>query len=419
VVGIAKEQGARILLTGDIKQHNAVERGDALRIIQKYGGVEPARINEIQRQKITGYKNAVELISNGKMEEGVNALDKMGAIKESDNFQELKEKVATEYVGALKAKENTLIVATTHAQGVSVTQTIREKMRSENMLSKEEKVFHTLKNLNYTEAQKKDSTNYREGMSVQFHQNISGGISRGAKYDVLGRDKEGNIRLGETGGAVEKKNSLVLPIDAPKKFSVYEKQETNLAKGDRIRITQNGFSTDKQRVNNGNFLTVKGFDGGGNIVATSGKRDLVLEKGFGNLTHGYYTTSPASQGKSVNRVIVMQSSLSGKAASKEQFYVSASRGKFAISVHTDDKENLMQSVKRSTQRMTATEVANNDNRSKVVDIKDRLKKVGSIYQAVKSKVANWKKTEHKEDSVLKLAPKPLKQTPNVAPSKGR
>ena len=36
----------------------AFERGDALRIIQKYGGVKPARIGKIQRQKVEGYKKS-------------------------------------------------------------------------------------------------------------------------------------------------------------------------------------------------------------------------------------------------------------------------------------------------------------------------------------------------------------------------
>ena len=90
----------------------------------------------------------------------------------------------------------------------------------------------------------------------------------------------------------------------------------------------------------------------GDIVAYKGKDKVTIDKEYGNFTHGYYTTSPSSQGKSVNRVIIMQGTSTGKAASKEQFYVSASRGKFAISVHTDDKEHLMKSVQNSSQRDT-------------------------------------------------------------------
>ena len=417
VIKIAKEQKARILLTGDIKQHNSVERGDALRIIQKYGGVEPARISKIQRQKVADYKGAVKLISDGKIGEGVKALDKMQAIKEAGDFQMLKESVAGEYVKAVQAREETLIVATTHSQGLSVTDTIREKLKTAKLLSGDERIFSVQRNLSFTEAQKQDLANYQNGMSVQFHQNVSGGIKRGTKFDIVGKDKNGNILMEQKGSAIEKKKRVTLPIEAAKKFSVYENNSIKLTQGDKIRITQNGFSINKQRLNNGNILSVKGFDEGGNIIATTGKRDMVLGKDFGNLAHGYYTTSPASQGKSVNRVIIMQSAMSGKAASKEQFYVSASRGKFAISIHTDDKENLMRSVSRSAQRMTATEIADNNKSAKVIDIQGKFQKLGSLYRAAQSKVANFAKSVNKV-RMVKMDFRPVKPTTYAAPTKG-
>jgi len=410
IIDVAKNQEARILLTGDIKQHNAVERGDALRIVQKYGGIEPARISKIQRQKVEGYKSAVKEISDGNIESGLTALDSMKAIKEAETFPELKENVAKEYVDARVAKEETLIVATTHAQGRAVTETIRDKLKEEKILSGKERSFDSYKNLSFTDAQKQDLANYQKGMSVQFHQNIGGGINRGSKYSITGKDKDGNVTIAEV-GADEKKKELTLPLDASNKFSVYDKTEIGLSKGDKVRITQNGFSIGKQRVNNGNILSVKGFDEQGNIIATTGRRDLVLDKNFGNLTHGYYTTSPASQGKSVNHVIVMQSSMSGKAASKEQFYVSASRGKFSISVHTDDKEALLGAVSRSTERMTASEIAADSG-------KENLQKIASLHRANKSKVET-KGRKNYDKSMIKLHQKPNKIQPDVFRTRGK
>lgn len=413
LIGIAKKQDARILLTGDIKQHNSVERGDALRIIQKYGGVEPARISKIQRQKPDDYRKAIDLISNDKIENGFKALDKIGAIKESDDFESLKNNVANDYLNAVKENQETLIVATTHAQGKAVTHEIREKMKAEKLLAKE-KTIEVQQNLSFTDAQKKDKANYQEGLSIQFHQNIKGGFKRGSKYDVSGRDKEGNIILTD-----KDKNTSTLPLSASDKFSVYEKQKIAIAEGDKIRITQNGYSNEKKRLNNGNILSVKGFDKQGNIIASTGRNEVTIAKDFGNLTHGYYTTSPASQGKSVNKVIVMQGSMSGKSASKEQFYVSASRGKFSISIHTDDKDGLLSSIKRSTTRMTATDIAKAQEPIKKPSvIKDRLKKIGSIYRAVKSKVENYRKKD--DNKILNNNPKPVKKVAHViAPRKGR
>lgn len=410
VIKVAKEQNARILLTGDTKQHGSVERGDALRIIEQFGGIKPATISKIQRQKNADYRNAVKSISNGQVEKGYHALDQMGAIKEADDFNQARDKIAEEYTSSVKAKENVLIVATTHAQGKAVTETIREKLKSEGLLRGKEKTYQVQKNLSYTDAEKRDAAKYAEGMVVQFHQNMKGGIQRGQKYEVRGKDEKGNVLI-----AIEnKKDALKLPLKESGKFSVYQTEDITLAKGDQIRITQNGFSNERKRLNNGNILSVKGFDRKGNIIASKGKNDLVLDKAFGNLTHGYYTTSPASQGKSVNRVIIMQSSMTGKAASKEQFYVSASRGKFAISIHTDDKESLFRSVQRSSARMTASEVANSVAQQEK-SMKDKLKKIGSIYRAGVSKVANlnekWQDKKAGIISIISKPPKPVKNAP--------
>ncbi len=408
VIKVAKEQDARILLTGDIKQHGSVERGDSLRIIQKFGGVKPAVISKIQRQKNADYRSAVKSISAGNIEKGYNTLDQMGAIREADNFDQARENVAKEYTASVKAKENVLIVATTHAQGKAVTETIREKLKSDGLLQGGEKTFQVQKNLSYTDAQKQDAASYSNGMIVQFHQNIKGGIKRGTKYQVTGKDEKGNVliaaeRVNDPNKKEEK--AIKLPMKEARKFSVYQKEDIALAKGDQIRITQNGFSNERKRLNNGNILSVKGFDKQGNIIASTGRNDVVLGEDYGNFTHGYYTTSPASQGKSVNRVIIMQSSMTGKAASKEQFYVSASRGKFAISIHTDDKQSLLRNVQRSSQRMTASEVAGIAKTENFM--KEKLKKIGSLYRAGKSKVANFhEKWQNKTAGIISMTSKP-------------
>ena len=179
------------------------------------------------------------------------------------------------------------------------------------------------------------------------------------------------------------------------KFSVFEKQQIGLAKGDKIRITANGFSNEKTRLNNGNILSVKGFNKDGNIVALRGKKEIVLDKNYRNFTHGYYTTSPASQGKSVNKVIIIQSSASGKASSREQFYVSATRGKFGIKIFTDDKEFMMKSIQRSSSGKTATELAES-SQAKNLSQKERFNRKTNIYRTTASKVKDtWHKTKEK------------------------
>ena len=126
-----------------------------------------------------------------------------------------------------------------------------------------------------------------------------------------------------------------------------------LSSGDVIRITQNGRSQDGHRLNNGAMYQINGFTEKGDIQLNNG---WVLPQHQGHLTHGYVTTSHASQGKTVDKVFIAQGASSFAATSREQFYVSASRGRERVTIYTDDKEALKDAIKRSGQRRSATEL---------------------------------------------------------------
>ena len=81
-----------------------------------------------------------------------------------------------------------------------------------------------------------------------------------------------------------------------------------------------------------------------------------VARDFGHIAHGYVVTSHASQGKTVDRVFVGQSSDSFGASSREQFYVSASRAHEQVTIYTDDKESLLSAINRSDERLTASEL---------------------------------------------------------------
>jgi ATP-dependent exoDNAse (exonuclease V) alpha subunit len=147
---------------------------------------------------------------------------------------------------------------------------------------------------------------------------------------------------------------VVLGVDQAKHFDVYERRGLHLAVGDRLRITQNGTTANKKgRVFNGAIQTVASFNRRGDIVLENGQ---VIARDFGHLAHGYCTTSHASQGKTVDRVLVAVGSESIAAASREQFYVSASRGRESVTLYCADKRELFEAVSRSSARPTATEL---------------------------------------------------------------
>jgi ATP-dependent exoDNAse (exonuclease V) alpha subunit len=146
-----------------------------------------------------------------------------------------------------------------------------------------------------------------------------------------------------------------LPLTQAERFQVYRPTVLRVAAGDRLRITANGKSKDgKHRLDNGALLTVKGFTREGDIVD---KRGWIIARDFGHLSHGYVVTSHASQGKSVDKVLIGQSAASLPASNLSQFYVSVSRGKEAATIYTNNKQALLAAVQRADQRLSATELA--------------------------------------------------------------
>ena len=349
VADLAEKENCRIILTGDTAQHRAVERGDALRILEKHAGLQAAELTEIRRQKADAHKAVVADLRAGELEQAFTKLDRLGMLREMD-ADKRHEALATDYAAAISEGKSALVISPTHTEGERVTREIRAKLKSAKKLIADEHEFLQLKNLQWTEAQRADAHNYQAGQVVQFHQNIAG-FRRGDRVTVKIRD--------EHGVSVERQDgqTTLLPLNQAARFHVYESRQIVLAAGDMIRITQNGFTKDKRRLNNGDLKPVKGFTKDGDIKLTNG---WVVSKDYGNLAHGYCLTSYSSQSKGVDCVFVAESSDSFRAADREQFYVSVSRFKEALTIYTDDKHQLLEAVKKSSHRPSATDLVGKD-----------------------------------------------------------
>src|SRR5438034_8768911 len=57
---LARERNARVILSGDTRQHGAVEASDALRAIERHSGVRPVELHTIRRQDPTLGRDADE-----------------------------------------------------------------------------------------------------------------------------------------------------------------------------------------------------------------------------------------------------------------------------------------------------------------------------------------------------------------------
>jgi len=249
----------------------------------------------------------------------------------------------------VNAGKSALVISPTHAEGERVTTEVRRKLKALKKLGTEdeEREFIQLKRLPWTEAQRSDARNYQAGVIVQFHQNVPG-FRRGERVTVTGQDEDRRVLVKR-----QSDEAAILPLDRAARFQVYESGQIALAPGDMIRITQNGFTKDKGRLNNSDLKQVHGFTRDGDIKLGNG---WVVSRDYGHLTHGYCLTSYSAQSKGVDCVFIAESSESFRAADREQFYVSASRFKEALTIYTDDKRQLLAAVSKSSERPSATDL---------------------------------------------------------------
>ncbi len=359
VLKIAKEQNARVVLSGDTRQHKSVERGDAFSLLIKEAGLSPAQISEVVRQR-GKYKEAVETISQGDISKGFKQLDNLGAIVETQDKEQRINTLVKSYLSTVKKGESGLIVSPTHQEKNEVTQALRHALKDWGKIKGKENNFKNLESLHFTTAERKDPLSYQAGQVLEFYkQSQNKAFKRGQRLVVIANSKNSLLTMDKFG----QKYELDLDKEADK-FSVYKISNLNLAKGDIIRITKNGKISgmpeidDKSKaktrqINNGSNYEVAGFTKTGDIKLTNG---FVIPKNYAHLNYGYASTSHSAQGKTVDHVLVAESSSSFKAASMEQFYVSISRARKSVTVLTDDKAALLRAIGVEKSKESALEL---------------------------------------------------------------
>jgi conjugative relaxase-like TrwC/TraI family protein len=331
----ASALNARVILQGDRKQHKSIQRGNLFEILDKYAGLPVGRLTKNWRQQHAGYKDAVNAIAKGNILDGYDQLAKLGWVKQTPSGNPHAQLIA-DYLAVHNAKKSVLVIAPTHAEGDEIASQLRTKLQEQGIVSSDERMVEQLRPLSWTDAEKGDPTRYDGNEVLQFHRNT------------------GAFRAGDRIGAETYTGSAIAD---PAHFTVYKRSALALARGDVIRITANGKDkSGKHRLDNGCQYTVAGFTKDGDIALNNG---WILANNFGHLTHGYVTTSHASQGRTVDRVLIAMGRESLPAMSREQFYVSVSRGRERATIYSDlSPTQLREAIQKHDTRKSATELMN-------------------------------------------------------------
>jgi hypothetical protein len=342
IAEFAAANGNRVILSGDPYQHHAVERGDMMRVLLKSGVIRWSQLSAIQRQKDPELREAVSDLSAGRIGEGFERLDRAGAIIEIEDEHERDTAVVVAHRAAARDGKTILVVSPTHAEGERITGRLREVLRNEGVLSGQDRVLERLINTSWSIAERRDAARYRPGQVLEFHRSTPGTrdsdgrkskFDRGTRWSVVG-SREGDLLLERAG-----ERSWVSASRAYE-FSAYDVASFRCAVGEMVRVTKNHRVGDVRLVNNDRHRVVATSEDG--ITLENGVRFKATEPM--HLAPGYVVTSHASQGHTVDRVLVVAPSRSIDVITAATFYVGVSRARERIQVFTDLKDELQATI---------------------------------------------------------------------------
>jgi len=323
----AEQEKARIILVGDTKQLSAVEAGAPFKSLQQ-AGMRTAYMTESQRQKEPNLKLAIDLLAEGRIEAGFERLVAKGCIQQVTKETKVDE-IVRYYVSLTPAERSkSLLLTGTHDERQRITAALRIALKSSGSLG-EDITLTQLKAKDLSEVERQGYiSQFKIGnMVMPLRDYKRKGLTKNELYEVVGKTAE-HLRLKAADGRV-------LEVNLDFKKAVFEREEIQIAVGDRLMWKKNNQALEQV---NGEEVVVKRVDGRQvEIEERDGKiRTIDLAQPH-HLDHAIVRTTYSSQGETADRVIIAADSTMGK----ESFYVAASRARLQLCFYTQDQDALL------------------------------------------------------------------------------
>lgn len=400
ILELAQTRSAQIWMTGDTRQHSPVLRGKGLESLEQSKILNTdLELSQIYRQKANlEYKQAVELVAEGKVKEGLQVLSEMGSVFGLNDPEERLQAISVEYVDGLSGGLEVMLVSPSHLEGREVANSIRKELKARGRLGQEDKGWQVYKPVSLSKAEKSIDM-LEDGCYVKFYADELDKAGDGVDIDELvgaGRGSRGGGSDGRLSGLFGVKANTLYQVQkervevesgdasgfktryrllnsdgqlldfpdlgADVNCSVYREDFLPVAVGEKIRLTEGVLAKvaeskkDMQFLEKGQKFSVIGWTEDGKLeLRNKDGKEFLLDSKASYFDHDYYTTSYSSQSKTVDKVIISQTSQSLPASSKNQFYVSISRGK-DISIYTDDVKELVEMADRMPEDLRALEL---------------------------------------------------------------
>ncbi|HEV2500725.1 MAG TPA: MobF family relaxase [Terriglobia bacterium] len=342
----------RVLLVGDIRQHQAVEAGRPFEQMQE-AGMRTARLEEIVRQQDSGLKEAVELLAQSKAKEALDRLQSQGRVHEVTDSGERLKAIVQEY---LKEPEKSLIVSPDNRSRSEINRLAHESLQAEGKVSgHEHRVTVLVNRQELTGADRQWAARYEPRDIIRYTRGSKqAGIRAGEYATVLRTD------IGPNTITVRRESGEEVTYD-PRRLqgvNVYKEEERHFAAGDPIQLTA---PFKEQRVANREMGYIEKIEATGDLKVRleSGGRVEFNLRDHPHLDYGYAMTSYSSQGQTADRVIVhapVNEREHPDLINQRFAYVALSRAKYDAQIYTNDASSLGEHLSREISKRVAIEI---------------------------------------------------------------
>jgi conjugative relaxase-like TrwC/TraI family protein len=339
----------KVLLIGDIRQHQGVDAGKPFEQLQQ-AGMQTAELDQIVRQRNPQLLKAVEHLSRNETEIGVQMLQQQGRVTEIADSEQRIAAIARSYAAH---PENTIIVSPDNASRRAINQAARQELQALGSLDTQDHSMRVLTpRSDMTGADRAWAARYQADDVLHYVRGSKEqGIERGSYARVVATNAKENLVT------VRKENGEQVTYDPARLrgISAYREIEREFAIGDRVQFTApnrelglaNRDLGTLQQIGENGRITVQ-MDGGKEKLITFDLREMR------HFDHGYAVTSHSSQGLTSERVLVnMDTDVHPELINSRFAYVSVSRAAHDAQIYTNDAATLAENLSRDVSKTSA------------------------------------------------------------------
>src|SRR5580704_2712441 len=338
----------RVLLVGDVRQHEGVEAGRPFAQLQE-AGMRTVKLDEILRQRDPELKHAVEQLARGQVGAAVESLERQGRVHEMKERGERIAAIASEYASS---PESTLVVSPDNRSRIEINQQIHKELQSRGIVKTQEHPMQML-------VPRQEMTGADRSWASQYQLNDILRYSRASKETGIGKGEYARViavHAQENTLTVLRANGGQTTYDPHRQMgvSVYREQEKVFSIGERVQFTA---PNQELKIANRELGTVENIahDGTMRLKLDGGRSVDFDSQRFPHLDHGYAVTSYSSQGQTAERVLIhVDTELGTKdLLNNRMAYVAVSRGQWDAQIFTNDREKLSLALSHDVSHQSA------------------------------------------------------------------